>query len=357
MRTQLALQAARQHGVFTRAQARDAGYRGPEIRQLTSPDGAWIVLRRGVYMDRDRWNSLGQHREQPLAIARAAHLAMDVEHVLSHDSAAYAWGIPLLRPARPIVHVTRPGVVGSRTEHGIKHHLARTLEDPCDVLGLPVTGLARTALDIAREHGRLPGLVACDGALRYGASRAEFDEVIASMRSWRHITRVRAAARAAVLGAESPGETLARDLAIEAGLGTPMTQFPIEVSAGTAWCDLLVGSHVIEFDGRRKYVPTNSGGLAADPHEVLWHEKVRERDIASHGLGISRVVWDDCFGTARQRTLTYLAEQHQAFERRFGRTPPPEVTAYAERFTAARRARLEREFRPVSRIRSMPWSA
>ena len=34
-------------------------------------------------------------------------------HVMSHDSAARALGIPMLRPARELSHITRPGVGGS----------------------------------------------------------------------------------------------------------------------------------------------------------------------------------------------------------------------------------------------------
>lgn len=343
MEAELALHAARQGGLFTREQARDAGYRGPAIRQRTSPGGTWVVVRRGVYTRRETWDALNDLRERPLAVDRAAHLSVRVDHVLSHDSAARAWDLPFLRPDAPLVHITRPGVGGSRTDHGIKHHLARTIEGPFLASQLPVTGLARTALDIAREHGRLFGLLACDGALRLGATYDEFEAVIASMRSWRHITRVRSAARSAVLGAESPGETLARDLLGELGLTSAVTQFPVETAKGVAWCDLLVGCHVVEFDGRAKYRPTTAGGLAtSSTDDVVWQEKVRERDIASLGLGISRVFWNDFFGKERARTLRRLADEHRAITSRYGASPRAGVVAYAERMADARDRRLRR---------------
>jgi len=344
MRTELATAAAAQSGVFTRAQARTAGYRGPEIRQLTSPGGEWIVLRRGAFAEREYWESLDPYREQPLALARAVHLSLEVEHVMSHDSAAHAWGLPLVLPAHRLIHVTRPGVGGSRTEHGVKHHLARPPEGLFVASGLPVTSVARTALDLAREHGRLSGLAACDKALRLGATPADFEAVITSMWSWRHVTRVREAARAADPGAETPGETLTRDLVVQLGAGLPITQFPVEVSHGTAWCDLILGCHVIEFDGRRKYRPTDQGGDArGDPAEVIWKEKVRERDVTSHGLGISRVFWDDAMPSARQRTLARLHTEYDATCRRFGTVLPPGVDAYARKMWAARAERLRRD--------------
>jgi hypothetical protein len=48
MRAELAALAAAQGGVFTRAQAMDAGYRAPELRGLTAVGGAWVTVRRGV---------------------------------------------------------------------------------------------------------------------------------------------------------------------------------------------------------------------------------------------------------------------------------------------------------------------
>ncbi len=59
MKPRLIPVAAEQRGLVTRAQARDAGYRGPELRGLTAVGGAWIVVRRGVYAERSTWTALG----------------------------------------------------------------------------------------------------------------------------------------------------------------------------------------------------------------------------------------------------------------------------------------------------------
>lgn len=341
MRTELAALAAAQGGVFARAQAMDAGYRGPELRALTGVGGGWIVVRRGVYAKRELWDALDPYAGRPLARAWAAHLAIGVDHVLSHDSAAHAWGLPVVLRRSDLVHITRPGVWGSRTEHGIKHHLA--LEPPAvaTMAGLPVTGLARTAMDLAREHGHLCGTAAADRAMRWGVLSDDFDDVTSGMKSWPGVTQARRAAEQADPGADTPGETLTRIMLRELGIGVPVTQFPVPVADGLAWCDLRVGRHIVEFDGRRKYRDVADGGDAdRTADEIVWAEKVREREIASHGLGVSRVFWDDCLGRARVATMDRLRREYDATVRRFGTKLPDDLAAFAMRLADQRMRRI-----------------
>jgi hypothetical protein len=341
MRSELAAIAAKQGGVFTRAQAMDAGYRAPELRSLVSPAGDWVVVRRGVYAERTTWDSLERYAGPPLLRARAAHLTIDVDHVFSHDSAAHAWGLPVILAGAPLVHITRPGVWGSRTEHGVKHHLAMQFPKAELAAGIPVTGMARTAMDLAREHGYVAGTAAADRAMRWGVVTDDFDDVLDTMKSWPGVTQSRKAAKLADPGADTPGETMTRLMVLELGIGTPVTQFPVPTSKGVAWCDLLVGRHVFEFDGRRKYQRAIDGGDAeVPPEEVLWAEKVRERDLASHGLGISRVIWTDCLGAAREATKTRLASEYSATVRRFGPGLPAELREFAVRVADVRMRRI-----------------
>ena len=164
--------ARRQHGLITRAQARDAGYRGPELRGLTGVNGAWVVVRRGVYVERAAWVGLSTLDQWKLR-DRAALLASRLSVELSHDSAARLHGLPLVLLTSELTHVTRNDVQGCRTEHGVKHHRGPVPSSGRVLLdGLAATGIARTALDVAREHGLPAGLAACDAARRLGA-RAE----------------------------------------------------------------------------------------------------------------------------------------------------------------------------------------
>ena len=341
MRPELAALAAQQGGVFTRAQAMDAGYRAPELRGLTAVGGAWVVVRRGVYAERSTWDALDRYAGPPLARAWAAHLTIGVEHVMSHDSAAHAWGLPVVLARCDLVHITRPEVWGSRTEHGVKHHLALELPRVANAGGLPVTDLARTAMDLAREHGHACGTAAADRAMRWGVIPEDFRDVIDAMTSWPGVTQCRRAALAADPGADTPGETLARLMLRELGLGRAVTQFPVPVRGGVAWCDLRVGRHIVEFDGRRKYRAMADGGDAdRSAGEVVWEEKIRERDITAHGLGLSRVFWDDCLGAARRATMKRLKEEHDATVRRFGATLPDDLAAFAIRMADVRMRRI-----------------
>lgn len=341
MRAELAAIAATQGGVFTRAQAMDAGYRGPELRSLTGVGGEWVVVRRGVYAARSTWDALERYSGPPLAAAWAAHVTIGVDHVMSHDSAAHAWGLPVVLAASPLVHITRPGVWGSRTEHGVKHHLAMEFPVPETAGGLPVTSLARTAMDLAREHGHASGAAAADRALRWGVLRDDFDDVLAQMRCWPGVTQSRRAAEVADPGADTPGETLTRLMLLELGLGRPMTQFPVPTETGVAWCDLLIGRHVIEFDGRRKYQRRVDGGDAErSADEVVWAEKLRERQIASHGLGVSRVIWSECLGRSRAQTKQRLLSEYAATARAFGTRLPAELVDFAARMADVRLRRI-----------------
>ena len=98
MRPDLTVYADRQQGLVTRRQALIAGYEEHELRRLTSTNGPWLVVRRGVYIERERWAVLGPYDARSALRDRAAQLAMTVPHVLSHDSAARAHGLPMLRP-------------------------------------------------------------------------------------------------------------------------------------------------------------------------------------------------------------------------------------------------------------------
>lgn len=323
--------AARQGGLFTRAQASDAGIRGPAVRQAIRAGGPWASIRRGVYIDRELWDSLDRWRGQPLARAWAAHLSVDVPHVLSHDSAAYAWGLPVVFARQELIHLTRYGVQGSRTEHGIKHHLTRRPVEVHDLNGLPVTGPAKTAMDLAREHGWRSGACAADAAMRMGAVADDFHDTNERMWSWPGIRECRRAAEVADPGAETPGETLVRLMVLDLGLGIPpITQFPVRTRAGVAFCDILVGCHVFEFDGRVKYDDnSNPESLSSSAAQVLWDEKVRERDVISNGLGVSRLFWTDCLPRNRLATMEQMRTDYAATLRRFGTELRPDVAAFA----------------------------
>lgn len=307
-------------GLFTAHDARRWGVPDDEVARLLRA-GAWVRVRRGVYTTAEEWASLDEYVGRPMWRARAAHLTMRAEHVLSHDSAARELGLDILAPAEELVHVTRPRhVIGSRTRYGVKHHGAQY--HPSQVVdggGIPCLDMARTAVDLAREHGLWHGVCACDSALRQGVTRLQLFAAVRPMRCWPGVRNARAAVELADPGAESVGESMARLLVLELGIGEPETQFEIRDASGWARCDLRVGRHLFEFDGRIKYRRVETGGRAVhEIEDVLWHEKRRQDWLVGHGLGLSRIVWADFWGEARRRARERLLREYRQTEARLG---------------------------------------
>ncbi len=325
--------ASSQGGVFTRRQCYQLGMTDDEIRPHLA-GGEWRVVRRGAYVARESGRSSGP--AEPLALQdRAAHLLMERPHVMSHDSAARALGIPMLHPSVDLVHVTRDGVGGSRTSDGVKHHLTRVeLADTVTVDCLEVTGPARTALDLAREHGLVGGVIALDHVLARGTSRLVLHRELEVMWSWRHVRTVRNAVDLADPGAESPAETLARLLLVEMGYEVD-TQWPISCHGRLFWTDLRVGRHMVEVEGVGKLLAVAEGGSAVRPtREVVRAREDRERLIRAEGLGVSRLGWDDLFGRRRDHTRRWLAAEIALTADRYGTTLPAHL---AERAAMIRR--------------------
>lgn len=307
------------HGVLLRAQLLDLGVSPPEIRRMVR-QGRWVRIRRGAYTTAEIWEAADGHVARPRLQARAAVLQMRRGWRLSHDSAAHELGLPILSPLDPFVHVTRPGFTNAWTENGVKHHLARFTDDEVvEVNGLLVLGLARTAIDIGRERGFRDGLVACDSALRMGVPRAELRSVVGRMEHWPGSRAALAAAEAADPGAENVNESLGRELIMEAGIGEPDTQFPVRTAEGIKWCDVRVGNHAFEIDGRVKYLLRADGGVSDRPGDlVAWEERKRERLVRDRGLGVTRIYWEDYWGDRRAGAIRRVRADHADSVARFG---------------------------------------
>ena len=210
-------------------------------------------------------------------------LATQRPATLSHDSAARVLGIDTLEAPAPGSHLTLLGRHGSRTNSGLTRH--RDLLPLCveRVGDLVATSYARTAIDIARWHGRRHGLVAVDSVRALGVPLADLDAELARMERHPHIARARAAVRESDDGAESVLETLGRELVASLDVGNLETQFAVGLSGGRAvWCDIRVGCHLFECDGMIKLLPVDQGGVAAEPAaQVLWKEKARQTEIVA----------------------------------------------------------------------------
>lgn len=322
-------------GLITYAQALDLGVSPGEVRGLKR-QGHWVAVRRGVYTSRELWDSLDEWRGRPRLIARAVVLTMRRAWVLSHNSAADELDLATLRPPEPLTHITRPGWTNAWTENQVAHHLARFRPDQVvEINGVRVLDAARTAIDIARYHGVLHGIVACDSARRGGVSQAGLVAAYEPMEQWPGVKAAHTSVELSDARAENVNESLGRHLVLEAGIGEPDCQFPVRTDDGIKWCDIRVGNHMIETDGEVKFIPVAEGGVAEKPaHKVAWDEKKRQRLIGDRGTVVTRVIWEDYWGRRRPEAIRRLQADHEESVRRFGRDLAPELAREAAEIRA-----------------------
>jgi len=254
-------------------------------------DGELDRVRRGVYAphrDLDR-------RTGHLRLLAATFPVLGEGSVVSHASAAILHGLPVRQDLLDRVWVTRPG--GGHGRHGPVVQLRRcTLEavDVTVVSGLPVTTLARTASDLARQLPYEWGVIGCDAALASGCSRESLIEAVRRVEGWPGARRAASAARFADGASGSPAESLSRVQIQRAGLPAPVTQFRVVLNgrlvatADFGWEDIgLVG----ECDGKVKYGDRLRPG--EKPEDAVMREKRREERIREAGYWIVRWGWQE----------------------------------------------------------------
>lgn len=319
MNSQVRATMSAQWGLITRQQAREAGMSDHHIDRLVRTR-SWTAVRRGVYAETAYLSSLTMHHHRRLLLDRAGSLRVGEPHVMSHHSAAYVLQLGVLHERTPFTHVGRPGIVGSHLRHGVKHHLAPySSAQVLLVDGVPVLDGPRTALDIARECGYLPGLVAADSALRHGTTRAQLVAAASVMTHWPYKSVVDDVIASTSPHTDSVAETLGRDFVTELGYGVPQTQFGLTADGRTVWCDLRLGRHFFEIDGFIKLLPVDRGGVAtAPPDEVLRAAKDRQDFVTGFKTGLSHLTWDDFFGTRRSHALERCRREYLDTCARFG---------------------------------------
>jgi len=326
MHPYLIARAERQLGLFTASDARRAGYEHGEIRHLCS-SGAWVRLRRGVYVTADELSTIEtagrRHRAECLAVL----LELDrPTAAISHASAARLWGLPVRRDIGRVVRLTDP--TAWRRGKGFEMTRAPVRpEEVAQVGPVRLTSTARTVIDCAREWPLEAAVVAMDASLLAGKVTArDLQGALAGVRHWRGSPR---AARAVALAdgrAESPLETRGRLRVVGAGLPTPELQVEIHAQGRLegvvdAWFE--EAAVALEFDGRVKYTAPWRG---RSPAQVLWDEKRREDQLRALDIRVVRLAdadLDDRWHRVEPRLRDLLATPGPA-HRRFVAVPRTE---------------------------------
>lgn len=282
---------ARQHGVFSRAQAARAGATRRVIgRRLAT--GRWQQLQPGVY----RVTGTPPSWRQGLM---ASCLAWGSGTVISHRAAAALWQLPGFEPSTVEVTVPRGrGRVAARD--AIVHWIPVASADRTTLDGIPVTTVARTLIDLASVTS--PDLVedALDDALR---------RRLASVRRIR--SRLAAIARRG-----RPGVGVIRALLAERDAAGPVAESVLETRLFRALARAGLPAPARQFrvrDGGRTIAVVDvafpEARLAVEADGYRWHagkrrwerDLARRNELASLGWRVVHVTWTDL--TARREQL------------------------------------------------------
>lgn len=280
-------------GVVTTAELRQAGLSTASIRLLVRR-GRLTPLDRGVYA---RTELAVRYDESTLRLVSALAIVGDGA-VGSHSDAALVHGLALLDRQPPGVSaVTRPlGAIGGWSRRpSVQVHTSALPADQVTVCrGVPVTSVARTVVDLARNASFRAGVVVADSALyRRKMSEADLDAVIATCRQWPGIEQARRVAAFCDRKSESAFESVARVVFHEGGLPPPELQVWVGDDNGPIGrVDFLWREHrtIAEADGAIKY---------ADPDRAR-QQLHRDADLRDAGYEVVHFSWRELTGSPGQ---------------------------------------------------------
>ncbi len=326
--------AGKQLGCFTTAQALAAGWRGDQLATAVAVGGL-RRLRRGVFTDAARYDELDV-RDRHVLQVRADLLMLAPRWHAARRSAAVLWGLPLLGalPRTPqLVAVPNTATDRSWTRH---RHLAELPAGQRRLTGgLALTSPARTAVDLARTESFRSAIVVADAVLALGTDMDELARVLDGMVRWPGAGQARRVLGFADGRAESPLESISR-VAIR-DLGLPAPELQVRVHLGPTFLGRVdnlwrVHNTVGEADGLGKYA---LDAPRAERERVLRAERVREQALRDAGLEVVRWTWDEVWrpnGALDVRLLRAFArgDRSELDPRvRFVPTPGPEGLRHA----------------------------
>lgn len=274
-----------------RAVLREIGLGDADLRRL---------VRRGV-LQHHHGHYVDGHLDAHVATIACAQAAYPGS-VVSHFSAARLMGLPTWtdrdRPAVPpidAVWLTRPPEA-QRNQRRADIVVRRAGLTPADLshhLWLPVTGVARTVLDLARELPLHESVVTVDAALRSGTTLAALHAVADRQHHWPGIRQALAAIAFGDPAAESALESIARVRFAAAGLPAPILQ--VQFFDGFRWMIERVDfwwpqfRTIGEADGLAKYEASS----VEERRRLLRRSHRRDQRLSDRGVELVHFGWED----------------------------------------------------------------
>lgn len=240
---------------------------------------------------------------------RAALAKAGVGAAVSHRTAGVLRQIWLPGRPSPLIELTRAGAI-ERTHRGVRLHGSRLPEEFVEDLdGIPVTTVARTAVDVARGMALPDAMMVIDSAARILIEQATGDDLrvlrdvsrraellplaleplshaFASVWTWPGTVVVRGAIELVDPASESPYESRSRGWIHEARLPMPLTAYRVQGASGTwywsefAWVEQRV---LGEVDGIEKY-----GRTGDEVTQTVRAERSRQADLEDAGWTFAR---------------------------------------------------------------------
>lgn len=262
--------AGDQCGVFTRAQARAAGWSDSRQRRLVR-DGLWVSVAGSVL----------RHREVPEGPWQRAWAVALSGRIPSHSTAAAIWGYAV--PDASVHGIVQHG--GGPTRRLVDHRLPLSGSDVVRIVGMPITSERRTLIDLLCGQSVHASL----GTVTDGLRRGLLDP--SDLMSIAGVARGRTGARHARAIAEScagaPWSVLEWRFQRMARSISNGWRFNVDVSDGRGVVGPVDAVHegsgiVIELDGKRFHGP-----------DRFQSDRTRDQRLAAMGYVVLRFTWED----------------------------------------------------------------
>jgi very-short-patch-repair endonuclease len=289
------------HGLYVLSAKRwqAEGVSPKRLRALVR-NGDLIRTRRGVYATRQAMEYAEKDARHAHAVAAISAFRATTGGVVSHHSAALLHGLEMLNPpdSSRVSMIFESG--GGYSADGIARYRATLPPDQVGrVLGLSVTSVARTVIDIARVSAFMQGVVVADSALRNGlipgengTTREELRAALRTCAGWPGSVLAERVVRFADERSESVLESCARVVFDEHGLEPPDLQVWIPGTgyrADFCWMDCQV---IAEADGLAKY--------EEDPKKKIAEQIKRDRELRRLGWEVIHFTWEELFRNPRK---------------------------------------------------------